>query len=265
MHLYTAEERHRYFARAFRHGAVWLTLGTGGLCCAAPAWAASRAEKCDDTKQSTKLWEQVYDRCIGTPHPDPGYCVLVKPSYVVVANPPQSNKPNRLVFVPTDPIPGIEAFAQRAPGLLESYLREAWNVRPQFLARSKSQQPLANVGLAINSALDRGMCHLHIHIDCVRARVRNALMGQSVGSRWVELTRLPAFVAKRFDESRFKEMSREVIQAGGPNETLASQTLVFVPAPAHGVYVLRSHHGPGGSGAGEELLEARCDASEARP
>src|SRR5262249_31901885 len=163
------------------------------------------AEKCDDAKQSTQLWEQVYDRCIGAPHPDPDYCVLVKPSYVVIANPPNSNKPNRLVFIPTDPIPGIEAFTQRSPGLLESYLREAWSVRSQFLARSKSRQPLANVGLAINSALDRGMCHFHIHIDCVRAGVRTALKAQSVGSRWVGLTGLSGFVAKRFDESRFKE------------------------------------------------------------
>jgi CDP-diacylglycerol pyrophosphatase len=109
------------------------------------------------------------------------------------------------------------------------------------------------------------MCHLHIHIDCVGAGARDALKSQSVRSEWVRLTRLPAFVAKRFDESQFKEMAREAIQVTERHETLASRTIVLVPAPDHGVYLLRSHHGPGGSGAGEALLESRCDAIEAQP
>ncbi len=192
--------------------------------------------------------------------PDANRCLLKTSSFVIMAAPPQSKKPHRLLLIPTERIAGIETALQRPPEVLAAYLRAAWEARSMFTQRLSNPVPVTHVGLAINSAYDRGMCQLHIHIDCVGMRARASLSGQRVGDQWTPLGYLPGFVAKRFDETRFAYISRELRQPLHPDESPASQTVALIPAPHNGIYVLRSHHGPGGSGAGEALLEASCDA-----
>jgi hypothetical protein len=85
----------------------------------------------------------------------------------------------------TDRISGIES-----PTLLEpdatDYFAAAWRTRSFVGARAGGDIPRDWMSLAVNSALARAQNQLHIHVDCVRADVREALSRRiaDVGSDW---------------------------------------------------------------------------------
>jgi len=91
----------------------------------------------------------------------------------------------QFLLIPTARITGIESPALLAPGA-PNYFQAAWTARRYVIQRAGVALPRQDVGLAINSAKGRSQNQLHIHVDCVEPRVRQALHDQEtrIGGRF---------------------------------------------------------------------------------
>jgi CDP-diacylglycerol pyrophosphatase len=132
------------------------------------------------------LWKIVNDRCVpdqqahGTPAPceivaiDQGYAVLK-----------DIRGATQFLLIPTECIGGMESPAILAPET-PNYFRMAWAERGRVAARAGHTLADDALSLAINSQFGRTQNQLHIHIDCLRADVRSALLehAASVGTNW---------------------------------------------------------------------------------
>lgn len=140
------------------------------------------------------LWKIVNGKCV--PHEqaagDPAPCSLVDltsgldKGFAVLKD---INGIAQFLLMPTARIGGIEDPAILAPGAT-NYWDAAWNARHFVEERLHVTLPRSALSLAINSALGRTQDQLHIHIDCVRSDVRQALAANqdSIGAGW---TRFP--------------------------------------------------------------------------
>jgi CDP-diacylglycerol pyrophosphatase len=79
-----------------------------------------------------------------------------------------------LVTMPTARLSGIEAPQLRAANA-PNYFADAWGARHFIQADLKRTMAWNDVGLAVNSRSTRSQDQLHIHVDCVQARVKAAL------------------------------------------------------------------------------------------
>ena len=91
----------------------------------------------------------------------------------------------QFLLMPTARIGGIEDPVILAPGAT-NYWAAAWNARHFVDERLHTTLPREAVSLAINSAVGRTQDELHIHIDCVRPDVRDALAANidKIGDHW---------------------------------------------------------------------------------
>ena len=89
------------------------------------------------------------------------------------------------LLIPTARIPGIESPALLSPGAT-NYFGAAWQARAFVEQRAGGTVPRDWMSLAINSAVSRSQNQLHIHIDCLRADVRDALDSHAgqIGATW---------------------------------------------------------------------------------
>lgn len=136
------------------------------------------------------LWQLVNDQCVPdlVQRADPAPCVAVDLSsgrdrgYAVLKDP---NGPRQFLLVPTARIPGIESPVLLDPAT-PNYFAEAWRVRSFTEAAAGGALPREWVGIAVNSAVSRTQNQLHLHIDCLRADVHEALAGNAaaVGPVW---------------------------------------------------------------------------------
>lgn len=78
------------------------------------------------------------------------------------------------LLIPTERISGIESPALLAPDATD-YFAAAWRARPLVEERLGRGVPRDWMSLAINSEFARSQNQLHIHIDCLRADVHDAL------------------------------------------------------------------------------------------
>ena len=139
------------------------------------------------------LWKIVNGQCVPNQveHGDPKPCAEValkdgaERGYAVLKD---RNGPSQFLLIPTRRITGIES-----PALLEAdavnYFAAAWQAR-RFTEKALGHaMPTDTVSLAVNSVLARTQNQLHVHIDCVRADVRKALIAQraKIGDRWGSL------------------------------------------------------------------------------
>ncbi len=121
------------------------------------------------------LWHVIHDLCV----PDKAILGFSAPCLAVdrvggFAVVPDPNGRTQILLTPTRRITGIES-----PDLLSAnvpnYWRAAWNAR-QFLERRAGRTiPREDIAMAINSHNGRTQNQLHIHINCVRIEVREAL------------------------------------------------------------------------------------------
>src|SRR5665213_1435653 len=89
------------------------------------------------------------------------------------------------LVLPTWPIAGIESPSLLAPAA-PNYWQYAWEARAFVEEAAGRTIPREAMGLAINSARGRSQNQLHIHVDCVRPDVIQALKGSqnSIGADW---------------------------------------------------------------------------------
>ena len=121
------------------------------------------------------LWKIDSEKCV--PHmrdsQDPAPCAIVDlaAGYVVLKD---INGATQFLLMPTVRISGIESPAVLAPNA-PNYWDLAWRAR--LLTEKLAGKPLPReaLSLAVNSPYGRSQDQLHIHIDCVRRDVRDAL------------------------------------------------------------------------------------------
>jgi CDP-diacylglycerol pyrophosphatase len=173
--------RERISVRDLAAGAFVATAAAFFLWIAAP-----RAAESGDPNA---LWRIVHTLCVTdmkvSGNPAPCARVDLKERYAVLKD---IRGNTQLLLIPTDRLSGIEA-----PELLQpdapNYFQDAWDARPLFDARAGHPVPREDIALAINSLYGRSQQQLHIHIDCVRPGVRDALARNlnRIGRRWAVL------------------------------------------------------------------------------
>lgn len=91
----------------------------------------------------------------------------------------------QFLLLPAQRITGIESGALLALHAT-NYFADAWRERHLVEKALGHVMPRDTFSLAVNSELSRTQNQLHIHIDCVRADVRDALNDEvaKIGSRW---------------------------------------------------------------------------------
>lgn len=222
------------------------------------------------------LWNIVHGQCVPDEleHGDPKPCAAVElgsglaGGYAVLKD---IRGTTQYLLIPTRQIGGIESralLARRAP----NYFADAWRERHLVEKIVGHAMPRDMLSLAINSELARSQNQLHIHIDCVRADVRDALRREraAIGRRWKPLPVLLA--GHRYGAMRitgrslaghdpFKLLARGI---PGAAADMGDHTLVVVGMQyAHsgpGFVILDDHADPGhgDDAGGEELQDHTC-------
>ncbi|MDE0853247.1 MAG: CDP-diacylglycerol diphosphatase [Nevskia sp.] len=207
----------------------WRSLLLGGVLAAALAGCHG---------DSDALWKIVHQRCVPdqVQHGNPAPCVLVE----LAAGEAQGdavlkdrNGPYQYLLIATAPVSGIESPLLTAAGA-PPYFAAAWRAR-RFVEQSAQRSlPREALSLAINSEYGRSQNQLHIHIDCLKPAVRDALQAQlhAIGPVWAPL---PApleghqYRAMRLSEAQFEQANPFALLAGSP-EPMARHTLVAAGA-----------------------------------
>lgn len=135
------------------------------------------------------LWRLVSQQCVvdEVQFADPAPCAAVdlpdgvQRGHAVLKD---SVGARQFLLIPTARIAGIESPELLAPDA-PNYFAEAWRAR-SFTETVGGTVPRDWMSLAINSALARSQNQLHIHIDCLRSDVHDALSryGGGVGPEW---------------------------------------------------------------------------------
>ena len=231
------------------------------------------------TSDPDALWRIVDTQCVPDQlaHGDPAPCVMVDLGNDGSAVLKDLVGHNQFLLIPTARLTGIESPAMLAPGA-PNYFADAWRAKVFVDERAGWTLPRDWVSLAINSVLARSQNQLHIHVDCVRADVRERVerarrrRRAAVGSVPGAARRAPV----RRDRGRRRRSGRRqpVRAAGrrgpGARDDMGSRTLVVVGATgADGRpgFVVLSDHADAASGdlaEGEELQDhAFCPAPPA--
>jgi CDP-diacylglycerol pyrophosphatase len=133
------------------------------------------------------LWHIVHDLCMAD-RAAPKPCVELSVSdgvehgYAVLKD--QTGIAQYLVM-PTQHITGIEDGRILAPDAT-NYFAAAWRARQLVEDRLGVPLPRDDIGIAVNSIYGRSQDLLHLHVDCLRSDVRDALRREAsrVGTRW---------------------------------------------------------------------------------
>jgi len=252
-------------ARRAASGAARLAALLLSMVCAVHARSARAADP-------SALWHVVHDLCVidmkasGLPAP----CVKVDLAggYAVLKD---IRGPTQLLLIPTARTSGIDSPKVLAPGS-PNYWQAAWDASALFEKRAKRSVPREDLGLAINSIYGRSQNQLHIHIDCLRADVRNALRANQsrIGRRWSRLDFPLAgrrYSAMRLDGAELGARDPFKLLADGDpvaRADMGRETLVVAGATFAGEkpgFILLSEHADlarHDPAAGEELLDHTC-------
>jgi CDP-diacylglycerol pyrophosphatase len=169
-----------------------------------------------------------------------------------------------LLLIPTRKITGIESADLALPSA-PNYLAAAWRAREQLEAAAGHALPRDAVGLAVNPLHARTQNQLHIHIECLRPDVRQALAGQAgefatgwrsvrIGAYDLEARRIAGETLDGVNP--FKLLNEHIVEENG---VIGEYTLIIAGAQSAsgpGFIALISH-----SMAGELLLDSTCAAA----
>jgi CDP-diacylglycerol pyrophosphatase len=219
------------------------------------ALSGAGAAHADGPTNSDALWQIVAGQCVpdDRQHGDPAPCAQVdltagqQHGYAVLKDIVGATQ---FLLIPTARIAGIESPELLAPDAT-NYFAAAWRARIFVEHRAGRALPRDSVSLAINSSTGRTQNQLHIHIDCVREDVRQALAdhAREVSASWTPVTVLADGLA-------------------GARADMGSETLVVVgmgergvgPDSRPGFIILadRADAATGNPGVGEQLQDHSC-------
>lgn len=140
------------------------------------------------------IWNIVHQQCVPTmqTHGDPKPCAMVNIDNGVdkgFALLKDKRGRQQFLLIPTTPVTGIESKELLAPDAI-NYFDAAWNARSFVEKNSPGNLTRSDYAMAINSMYSRSQSQLHIHVDCIRADVRDALRQNeaAIKSDWSPLT-----------------------------------------------------------------------------
>ena len=177
-------------------------------------------------------------------------------------------EPTHIVVMPTDTVPGLEAQILRGPRGV-AYWKAALAARLFVSDAVKGRLPVADVGLAVNSARGRSQDQLHIHLDCLRPSVLRAVKanGPAVRGTWgpfpVPLAgdryfamRVPAAASERFNP--FAALRTLPGRRPDLHET-SFAALATPPGDPEPGFILLAYRAPGASA--EDVMDHTCAAA----
>lgn len=156
------------------------------LCGVAALLVALVASNTNAHADPLALWRIVHDQCVPNQidRHDPSPCTLVDLAggYVVLKDRVGATQ---FLVLPTARITGIESAALLSPRVPD-YMQDAWSARRFVEARAPGQLTRSDLSLAVNSIHGRSQNQLHIHVDCLRQDVRDALAQHrgAIGDIW---------------------------------------------------------------------------------
>ena len=217
------------------------------------------------------LWKIVHNRCVVDEtkfgHAAPCAVVDLRAGYAILKD---IVGQTQYLLIPTTRIAGIESPAVLAPAT-PNYFAEAWNETSLVDDRLGKTLPRQDLSLAINAVSGRTQDQLHIHIDCLRADVRDALArhAAAIGRNWAPFPEPLAGVsynAMRIDEATLRADPFTLLADGEPGARAAmgAHTLVLVgeifASGEPGFILLDNHAEPaaGDMGNGEALQDHTC-------
>jgi len=135
------------------------------------------------------LWNLVSGQCVPSQQAkhDPSPCLMVDLAggYAVLKD---ESGATQVLVIPTTRITGIESPALLDPAS-PNYWADAWKARHDVETFAHRDIPREDLALAVNSIYGRSQDQLHIHVDCIRPDVRDALnMAEDrIGPTWAPL------------------------------------------------------------------------------
>jgi CDP-diacylglycerol pyrophosphatase len=243
-----------------------------GLCAVAMALAPAAVQAADPSA----LWNIVHGQCVPNEQAshNPSPCTAINLSQGVekgFAVLKDIVGASQFLLIPTARIGGIEDPAILAPGAT-NYWDGAWQARSDVDDRLHTTLPRDGFALAINSVLGRTQNQLHIHIDCIRSDVRDALHANvdHIGTSWEPLP--VALVGRTYRAIRINQESLGSVDpfrvlADGDKQArddMGMHTLVLVgekfPDGSNGFVLLddRADLATGNRGSGEVLEDHAC-------
>src|ERR1700687_1060471 len=139
------------------------------------------------------LWNIVHGKCVPDErqHGNPKPCAEVNLTrgaaggYAVLKD---IKGASQFLLIPTRRVTGIESLLVLSAGAT-NYFAEAWRARGLAEKALGRAMPRDTLSLAVNSIVGRSQNQLHIHIDCIRADIRWALLSERsrIGRHWTAL------------------------------------------------------------------------------
>ena len=135
------------------------------------------------------LWNIVGGQCVPNVQAkhDPAPCISVDldGGYAVLKD---LSGATQVLVIPTARVTGIESPALLDPAA-PNYWADAWRARHDVEQLAHREIPREDIALAVNSVYARSQDQLHIHVDCIRPDVRDALNTaiDRIGPKWAPL------------------------------------------------------------------------------
>jgi CDP-diacylglycerol pyrophosphatase len=219
------------------------------------------------------LWNIVNGSCVPDQlqHGDPAPCAQVdlgageEKGYAVLKD---LVGPLQFLLIATGRVTGIESPSLLAPDAT-NYFAAAWRARSFAEERAGRTLPRDWLSLAINSEQARSQTQLHIHVDCVRADVHEALAehASEIGTEWTSFPvplagqRYSAIAVSGEDLDAINPFTLLADGVPGARTDMGDQTLVVVgavgPDGEPGFVILADHAdvATGDRASGESLQD----------
>lgn len=225
------------------------------------------------TIDSNALWKIVGDQCVpnarDTGKSAPCTRVDLDQRYAVLKD---IVGRAQFLVIPTDRVSGIESPDILYAGSPE-YWVAAWNAGRYVDAKLGMQLAAYQLGLEINSSTQRSQNQLHIHVDCMRTDIVDALAAHRNDTpdvwSWTTLdgTRYRVMrVTSLHDSSNpFRVVARDL----GDGQTMGQQTILVTGAGADAdrdgwLIVNSARDVESGTGTAEGLLDHACRLAHAQ-
>ncbi|MEC5404669.1 CDP-diacylglycerol diphosphatase [Paraburkholderia sp. MPAMCS5] len=221
---------------------------------------------------SNALWKIVDVRCVPSQQANgtPGQCTAVDldKHFAILKD---IIGRSQYLLIPTDRISGIESPLVLAPHA-QSYWADAWTARSYVNQSVKRTLPDNQLGIEINSQFRRSQNQLHIHIDCMRSDISEALARHAKDApgawHWDTLDgsryRIMRVTALTHTSDPFRVVSRD----NPTSDAMAMQTILVTSAGSSAekdgwLVVNSSLDATNGSGSAEGLLDHACHVADA--
>ncbi|MEW6339112.1 MAG: CDP-diacylglycerol diphosphatase [Pseudomonadota bacterium] len=243
----------------------WFVIGRAATLAAVAVVASSCAQIA--AADPDALWKIVGGQCVPEERSigRPGQCTSVNLAghYAILKD---INGRSQHLLIPTERVTGIES-----PSVLDAdapeYWADAWNSRNVVDASLKQPLKADQFGLEINSEFRRSQQQLHIHMDCMRTDIIDALAAYRqapVGQwQWETIDGTRYRIMRVTSLTQENDPFRIVARDHPDSQAMATQTILVTgagpSADQDGWLVLNSGlNVQDGTGTAEGLLDHAC-------